>query len=71
MNKKEKQYKEAVEMLDGVCKLYNEANANNDNMKEISKLLYLAVLAAVSTGFKVEINMNNKNGYITRLAVSY
>lgn len=69
MNKKEKQFKEASEMLDGVCNLYNEANANNDT-KEISKLLFLAVLAAESTGFKVKITMD-KNGYIARLAVSY
>lgn len=70
MNKKEKQFKEASGMVDAVCNLYNEANANNDDMKEISKLLFLAVLAAESTGFKVKITID-KNGYITRLAVSY
>ena len=70
MNKKEKQFKEASEMLDDVCKLYNEANANNEDKKEISNLLSLAILAAESTGFKVKIDMN-ESGYITRLAVGY
>lgn len=70
MNKREKQYNEAVEMLDDMCNLYNEANANNDDVKEISKLLFLAVLAAVSTGFKVEIT-TDKNDYIKRLSVAY
>lgn len=70
MNIKEKQFKEASEMLDNVCKLYNEANANNEDKQEISILLFLAILAAESTGFKVEITMS-ESGYIERLAVGY
>lgn len=70
MNKKEKQFKEVTEMLDEVCKLYNEANANNEDKQEISNLLFLAILAAEITGFKVEINMSESGG-IKRLAVSY
>ena len=70
MNKKEKQFKEASEMLDNICKSYNEANANNEDKKEISNLLFLAILAAESTGFKVEIAMS-ESGYIERLTVGY
>lgn len=70
MNKKEKQFKEASEMLDKACELYNEKKAVGEDIKEAETMLILAVLAVKMTGFTVEIN-SNKQGYITRLAVGY
>lgn len=70
MNNKEKQFKEATEMLDSICNLYNESIHGGKADKDIASVLFLAVLAVESTGFKVEID-KCKNGYIRRLAVGY
>lgn len=70
MNKKEKQFKEASEMLDKACKLYNAKLAADEDIKEAETMLILAVLAVKMTGFTVEIN-SDKHGFINRLAVGY
>nr|DAH77868.1 MAG TPA: hypothetical protein [Caudoviricetes sp.] len=70
MDNKEKQFKEATEMLDNICKLYNESNHNGKVDKDIASVLFLAILAVKSSGLKVEIT-TNENGYIERLKVSY
>lgn len=70
MCKKEKCFKEASETLDKVCKVYNEKMSLGMDIQEISSLLFLAILATESAGFKVEINMS-ESGYIERLAVAY
>lgn len=70
MCNKEKQFKEATEMLVTICKLYNESTHNGKVDKDIASVLFLAILAVESTGFKVEID-KCKYGYIRRLAVGY
>lgn len=70
MTKKEKQFKEASEMLDKVCDLYNTKKAVGEDIKEAETMLILAVLAVKMTGFTVEIN-SDKQGFIKRLAVGY
>lgn len=70
MNKKEKQFKEASEMLDKACDLYNAKKAVGEGIKEAETMLILAVLAVKMTGFTVEIN-TNEQGFIKRLAVGY
>ena len=70
MYNKEKQFKEATEMLDTICKLYNESTHSGKVDKDIASVLFLAILAVEATGFNVEIT-KGENGYIERLAVGY
>lgn len=70
MNKKEKQFKEASEMLDKACDLYNAKKAVGEDIKKAETMVILAVLAVKTAGFTVEIN-SDKQGFIKRLVVGY